>query len=41
MSACDEHPEVPDTGMATGNDEGEPGERRDDAPLSADEQQLL
>ena len=36
-----EHPEVPDTAMATGNDEGEPGERRDDGPLSPDEQRLL
>ncbi|SDY37284.1 hypothetical protein SAMN05661080_03261 [Modestobacter sp. DSM 44400] len=41
MSASDEHPEVPDTAMATGNDEGEPGEQRASGPLSADEQQLL
>jgi hypothetical protein len=41
MSASDEHPEIPDTAMATGNDEGEPGERRNGQPLSADEQQLL
>jgi hypothetical protein len=27
--------------MATGNDEGEPGEHRDTGPLSPDEQQLL
>ena len=36
-----ENSEVPDTAMATGNDEGEPGERRDTGPLSADEQRLL
>ena len=35
------HPEVPDTAMATGNDEGEPGERQDDGPLTPDEQRLL
>jgi hypothetical protein len=32
---------TPDTAMATGNDEGEPGEQRDSGPLSADERQLL
>jgi hypothetical protein len=32
---------TPDTAMATGNDAGEPGERRDGGPLTADEQQLL
>ena len=32
---------TPDTAMATGNDEGEPGDQRDSGPLSADEQQLL
>jgi hypothetical protein len=36
-----EHPEVPDTAMATGNDEGEPGERPAGGPLTDDEQQLL
>jgi hypothetical protein len=41
MSTSDEHPEVPDTAMATGNDEGEPGEQRDAIPLSPDEQRLL
>jgi hypothetical protein len=41
MSASDEHPEVPDSAMATGNDEGEPGEQRDRGQLSADEQELL
>ena len=32
---------TPDTAMATGNDEGEPGGQRDGGPLSPDEQQLL
>jgi hypothetical protein len=36
-----ENSEVPDTAMATGNDEGEPGEQRESGPLSADEQELL
>ena len=37
-----ENSEIPDTAMATGNDEGEPGERRDGGgPLTPDEQQLL
>lgn len=36
-----ESSETPDTAMATGNDEGEPGERRDGGPLTADERQLL
>jgi hypothetical protein len=33
--------EVPDTAMATGSDEGEPGERRDGGPLTAEEQRFL
>lgn len=41
MSAPEEHPEIPDTAMATGSDEGEPGEQRDRGPLTADEQALL
>jgi hypothetical protein len=41
MSASDEHPEIPDTAMATGNDEGEPGEQRDHIPLTPEEQALL
>ena len=36
-----EDTETPDTAMATGNDEGEPGDRPDGGPLTADEQQLL
>jgi hypothetical protein len=32
--------EIPDTAMATGNDEGEPGQP-DTRPLSAEERQLL
>jgi hypothetical protein len=40
MSASDEHPEIPDTAMGTGNDEGEPGERHS-GPLSVEERQLL
>ena len=36
-----ESSETPDTAMATGSDEGEPGERRDVEPLTADEQRLL
>jgi hypothetical protein len=35
-----EHSEIPDTAMATGNDEGEPGQP-DTRPLSAEEQRLL
>ena len=33
--------ELPDTAMATGNDEGEPGERPDAGPLAEDERRLL
>jgi hypothetical protein len=40
MSASDEHPEIPDTAMATGNDEGEPGERPR-ASLTPEERALL
>jgi hypothetical protein len=40
MSAADEYPEIPDTAMATGNDEGEPGER-DRTPLTPEERALL
>jgi hypothetical protein len=40
MSAPDEDPEVPDTAMATGNDEGEPGEHLR-LPLTPEEQRLL
>ena len=36
-----ENSETPDTAMATGSDEGEPGERRDGGPLTPDEQRLL
>ena len=32
---------TPDTAMATGSDDGEPGERPDDGPLTADERRLL
>ena len=35
-----ENSEIPDTAMATGNDEGEPGQP-DTRPLSADERRLL
>jgi hypothetical protein len=35
-----ENSEMPDTAMATGNDEGEPG-RPDTRPLEPDEQRLL
>jgi hypothetical protein len=35
-----ERSEIPDTAMATGNDEGEPG-RPDTRPLAPDERQLL
>jgi hypothetical protein len=41
MSASDQHPEIPDTAMATGNDEGEPGEQRDRTPLTTGERALL
>jgi hypothetical protein len=34
-------PTVPDTGMATGSDAGEPGERSDGPPLDASERALL
>ncbi|MCU1604906.1 MAG: uncharacterized protein JWP46_1371 [Modestobacter sp.] len=40
MSASEENPEVPDTAMATGNDEGEPGEVAR-ARLTPEEQGLL
>jgi hypothetical protein len=33
--------ELPETAMATGNDEGEPGERSGSGPLAPDERQLL
>jgi hypothetical protein len=36
-----DHDTTPDTAMATGNDEGDPGEQRDAGPLDAEEQQLL
>lgn len=32
---------TPDTAMATGNDEGEPGDRPAGGPLTEDERQLL
>jgi hypothetical protein len=32
---------VPDTGMATGNDDAEPGERFRDRPLDAEERAVL
>jgi hypothetical protein len=32
---------TPQTAMATGNDEGVPGEHRDGGPLTPDERQLL
>jgi hypothetical protein len=32
---------TPDTAMATGNDDGEPGERPEGGPLTADERRLL
>ena len=35
-----ERSDIPDTAMATGNDEGEPGQP-DTRPLAADERQLL
>jgi hypothetical protein len=35
-----ENSEIPDTAMATGNDEGEPG-RPDTRPLAKDERRLL
>jgi hypothetical protein len=35
-----EHSEIPDTAMATGNDEGEPGQP-DTRPLAPDERRLL
>jgi hypothetical protein len=34
-------PMLPDTAMASGSDEGEPGERGDSGPLGPDEQRLL
>jgi hypothetical protein len=36
-----ESSETPDTAMATGSDEGEPGEHPDGGPLTAEEQRLL
>jgi hypothetical protein len=38
MSEADE---LPDTAMATGNDEGAPGEQPDPGPLAKDERKLL
>jgi hypothetical protein len=32
---------LPDTAMATGNDQGEPGERSTGGPLDAEDRQLL
>ena len=32
---------TPDTAMATGSDDGEPGERPEGGPLTAEEQRLL
>ena len=32
---------LPDSGMATGNDEGQPGDRRDGGPLDDAERRLL